>query len=185
MYGWPQCGRPCVHQHRLPARVLVWLSLCSPELPVSFLTRWLCSICAVQARAMSNTWLPCPPKEVSVAKELEFPPPLYCLMWNWSFHFKNSITCNENSHRWPVLPYWTVSSHRLTFSMAESSPSTDVIFSFPLFESHCLKLIWATPLTGGRDPGQEFRGLSIPYMGPTDLISSLVFALLLKSQLIR
>lgn len=110
---------------------------------------------------------------------------LYCLKWNWSFCFKNSITCNENSHRWPALPYWTVSSHRLTFSVAESSPSTDVIFSFPLSESHCLKLIWASPLTDGGDPGQEFRGLSIPHMGDTDLISSLIFALLLKSQLIR
>lgn len=110
---------------------------------------------------------------------------LYCLKWNWSFHFKNSITRNENSHRWSVLPYWLVSSHRLTFSVAESSPSTDVIFFFPLFESHHLKLIWAIPLTGGGDSGQEFRGLSIPYMGPTDLISSLIFALLFKSELIR
>lgn len=46
-------------------------------------------------------------------------------------------------------------------------------------QSRCLKLTWVTPPTGGKGPALEFRGLSIPYMGPTDLICSLISALLL------
>ena len=72
-----------------------------------------------------------------------------------------------------MLPYWTVSSPSLIFSMTKSSLSTDLIFSFLssklLFETHLV-----APLTGGKDPELEFRGLSIPCMGPTDLICFLI-----------